>query len=389
MQRMCERHGGEACNVSRGIWSTLKDGRAVVGGAAVLCASLVMAGPASAETVFQALAPSETGPAFISCRNPFQTIGIVRKPEATLVYQTSPAGMEWQHRLPPMQSEYPQWYVDPDGAAAVVALSPQAGRVFLVTGQDDPVVMTGAVGAVDFQGNRVLIETASGTQGEDAPSRVRVYRIDSGRLVGDTTFHAEFGDDFRRFSIRLSGDGSFYYYLDSTMRPTAIDAVSGREIEFDWPAREMPIDDMLLYSKDRGYAVAGNKLYALGQGHEWHEVAIPDGTYAQSLVESGDSAIQPVMFPLGGWGVLHSGSGRWLIKKGRGASAIHSRGSVLTVVGLTADSNVVDVYDFSGLKPRLLRSIASRDLVNRSTTCANEHGILNYTDGKFVWHRMP
>ena len=192
----------------------------------IFCLGLLAFGPVHAETIYQALAPSTTGNAFISCRDPFHTIGIVREKRATIVYQTSPAGMEWQYRLPPMISEYPQWYVDPNGSAAVIALSPQVGRVFLVTGHREPIVINGGVGAVDFQGNRVLIETASG---ENAPSRIRVYDIDSGKMVGDTSFRVDYGDDFRRFSVRLSRDGQFYYYLDSMMRPTVRDVVSGKE----------------------------------------------------------------------------------------------------------------------------------------------------------------
>ena len=144
---------------------------------------------------------------------------------------------------------------------------------------------------------------------------------------------------------------------------------------------------MLLYSRDRGYVVANNTLYALGRNNEWNVIPVPGKTFADRLVESDDSSIQPVVFPFG-WGVFHTGSGQWLAQSERGGSSFYSRGSVLTVVNDTPELSAVRTYDFSGLKPRLLRSINGDNVVNRSTTCANEYGIINYENGDFVWHRM-
>lgn len=352
---------------------------------AVMMSCLLAFGSAEAEVIGHALIPNTSDGKFISCRNPFQALGIVRAEDATVVYQARPNGVQWEFRLPPMISEYDQYYVAPDGSAAVIALSPQVGRVFLVSGNHKPITIHGAVTAVDFQKSRVLIATVDR---ENAPYRVRVYQRDSGALVGDTSFEAEFGDDFRRFLIRLAGDGQSYYYVAQTpaggIMPVTRDVVTGQERVFDYEINGW-IEDMLLYSDDRGYMVIDGRVFALG---DRGLIPIPENDVVEPayyLVESDDNSIQAVR-GASGWGVFNTKSGNWVMAERQLASSLHSSGSILTVTSIHSNSGDVRTYDFSGLKPKLVRSI-SGSIVDKSLTCANAYGFMNYKDGHFVWYR--
>jgi len=175
---------------------------------------LLAFGAACGGVIERAGTPGAWDGKFISCHAPEAMLGVVRGTNATTVFQATPTGIAWKYVLPETTARYDQIWAAADGTAAVVALTINQGgasRNFYVS-RSGPVELNGGLVAVDFQGDLVLIVTA-GLKG-DLTYRARVFQRTPWRLVGDSTFAADFGDDFRRFSVRLAGDGQSYYYLD-------------------------------------------------------------------------------------------------------------------------------------------------------------------------------
>ncbi len=351
----------------------------------VCIAAFLIAGPASSAVLEHALVPNTTGGVFISCQNSTPVIAITRTANSTVVAQAGPSGVLWQHRLPQMNAEYDQYYVAPDGSAAVVALSQLVGNVYLVSGRRSPTILYGAVAAVDFQNNLVMIAHSDRERG---PLIVSVYQVDTGDLVGTTRFMPPRWDDFQQFSVRLSGDGSFYYYLDETQNLRAHNVLTGKPITLDV---RMPngIQDVLLRSRDHGYVIASGKIYAV-LGGELRQIETPivnKGSPAKPaqplhLVESTDRSIQPVVFHFG-WGISDVASGQWLAQSNEGELLSASNGTAIVV---HRHKGRVEVFGLTDSEPKSLRSavIGSR---SNALVCANAYGGMTFEKGQFIWHR--
>ena len=311
---------------------------------------------------------------------------MVRGATATTVFQATPTGIAWKNVLPQTTASYDQIWAAPDGTAVVVALTINQGgasRNFYVS-KSGPVEVNGGLVAVDFQGDRVLIVTA-GPKADHA-YRARVFQRTPWRLIGDSTFTADFGDDFRRFSVRLAGDGQSYYYLDGTMAPTLRDALTGQEIPFGFIVARGGIDDLLLSSEGDGFAVMGNRLYALRPNQTLDLVPVPGWQHVDGLVETGDPRLQVVRFA-NGWGVLDRQVRQWRMLSNAPVIAVHSQGSMITVVNSPAGKDSVEVFDFSGVMPALVAR-AEKPGPADSVVCANPFGYMSYSDGAFAWHRL-
>ena len=141
----------------------------------------------------------------------------------------------------------------------------------------------------------------------NGPYNVSIYRVDTGDRVGNTSFIRPNWENFRQFTVRLSGDGRFYYYLDDMQRLRLHDAVTGKPVFLD---AQLPqgIEDVLLRSRNSGYIIASGKLLAI-VGGDAEEVQTP--LLPLNLVDSTDPSIQPVNFHFG-WGVRDVASGEWL-----------------------------------------------------------------------------
>ena len=363
----------------------------------VALACLLASGESLSGVVAQARVPNTSGGATISCRNPVQTLGIVRTKDSTRIFQARPDGIHWQIDLPPMIAEHDQYWMAPDGAAAVVAISTHAdtAEAFLVTGHHKAIEIDGVVLSVDFQGDLALVATvdhrAAGAlaANEDpetnAGTRIRVYSLSSGKLVGDTWFADAVPLIMKEFYVRLSGDGRHYYYVANISgREMAVvrDVVSGQKHEWGYSIAGS-INDMLMYSQSRGHVVRGGKVYRLG-GRELIPVQPNDDVGAvDRLVESVDRSIQAVTG--NGWGVFDTSTGSW-IATGKGSS-LHSSKWGLTVVDMSIDSKSVRTYDFPGMEPRLVRSSSGETLDARTLVCANAFGFMKYRSGAFIWHK--
>lgn len=323
---------------------------------------------------------------FISCHAPEATLGVVRGTTATTVFQATPTGIAWKYVLPETTAIYDQIWAAPDGTGAVVALTIDQGgasRNFYVA-KSGPVEVNGGLVAVDVQGDRVLIVTA-GPKGDHA-YRARVFQRTPWRLVGDSTFAADFGDDFRRFSVRLAGDGQSYYYLDGAMAPNLRDAVTGQQMPLGAAFPRGGIDDLLLDSSADGFVVAGNQLYVLGPDHAMTLIPTPDRQPVESLVETEAPGLQAVRFAYG-WGMLDRAAKRWLKVSSDPVSSIQSNGVMLTVVNSPAGKDSIEVFDFSGRSPTLVGN-ASSPAAAQAVACVNPFGYMRYVDGAFEWHRL-
>lgn len=326
------------------------------------------------------------GGKFISCDAPDATLGVVRGARSTMVYQTSANGIDWRYTLPETVANYDRIWAAPDGKSAVVAVTIHrrgASRNFYVS-KGGPVEVDGGLVAVDYQGDRVMIVTTAPRVAN--AYRVRLYERSPWRLIGDSTFTSDFGDGFRRFSVRLTRDGQSYYYLDGAMAPTVRDALTGQEIPLGFAFAPGGIDDLLLYSEGDGFAIMGNRLYALRPNQSLDLVPVPGKQHVDSLVETGDSRLQMVRFAYG-WGVLDRQARRWRMVSDDPVSALHSHGTMLTVVNSPAGKDSVEVFDFAGNAPVLIAQ-AEKPGIAKSVVCANPFGYMSYVDGAFAWHRF-
>ena len=347
---------------------------------------LLLFGTACADVIERDSIPGVWDGKFISCHAPDATVGVVRGTRSTTVYQTTSKGIEWKYTLPQMMAKSDQIWAAPDGKSAVVAMTihqEEARRNFYVS-KDGPVEINGGLVAVDYQGDRVMIVTAPPRAASGY--RVRLFERSPWRLIGDSTFNADFGDDFRRFSVRLTRDGQSYYYLDGAMVPTVRDSLTGQETPFGFAVAPGGIDDLLLYSEGDGFAVMGDRLYALRPNQTLDLIPVPGRQHVDSLVETGDSRLQVVRFAYG-WGVFNRQARRWEMVSDDPIKAIHSQGSMLTVVNSPAGKDSVEVFDFSGSSPALIAQ-AEKPGPADSVVCANPFGYMSYSDGAFAWHRL-
>jgi hypothetical protein len=330
----------------------------------------------------------------VDCSNPHRNLGVVRAPRSTMVFQTSPHGMEWRHSLPEMEFTSDRYFMAPDGSGVVVGVSPASS--FLVAGELGVREVDGAVLAVDYQGDRVLVVTSTGGDpgsGEmevDVISglRARVFDMRSGALVGDSRFNDAIPVMGSEFIARLSEDGSFYYYVERDAagkeRPVLRDVQSGKKELLDV---EVPgsVEDMMMYSRTLGYVIADERIYSIGRGQV---VPVADnqavgGVYR--LIESSDPSIQAVK-GREGWGVFDAGTGEWILT-GVGSSISFS-GPRLVVVDTSVDSRGIRVWDFSGVEPKLLvDSRPGRALNEKSLVCASPFGFMTFEHGQLQWHR--
>lgn len=357
---------------------------------------LLMPGPAFSGVVAQAGVPNLFDGKTISCRNPSKVLGIVRNEGSTVVFQARPTGIHWKFELPAMVYDYDQYFMAPDGSAAVVAISPELA--YLVSGNRAPKKITGAILAVDFQRDSVLVATADDKNGAVANTdpeavsgtRVRVFETDTGKLRGDTWFSDTVPAIMKQFYVRLSGDGQSYYYIHRTGSggevPVSRDVASGEKQTVS-SRTKVPgsIDDMMLYSSSRGYLLISGKIYATAQAGLVPVYHNDEVGAVHQLVESADSSMQPVVGD-GGWGAFDTATGAWIIA-GEGSS-LHSTDAGLTVEDISVDSRSVKTYDFSGAQPRLIRAITPGGALDGKTlACANAFGFMEYKNGEFKWHR--
>jgi hypothetical protein len=341
----------------------------------------------------------------ISCANPQRVLGVVRTADAITVFQAGPAGVRWKVGLPPLAAERIDVNFAPDGSAAVVSQSIRGAtpRGFLVTGRGEPIRIDGGVGIVDFQGRNALVATQV-PAGNETPTgtRVRVYDLHSGELLGDSSFQDELWsthDSYQQFMLRLAEDGRAYYYIRSTR--SAGDELVVRDVESgallavhdNHPAiptlvgnaiPHVGIHDALLYA-DRGYMVAGGKLYAI-EGNGLVAIETPEALgWPSSLVESADAARQVVVGDRG-WGVLDARSGRWLLVEPGGYATVLPGEREVTVVDMSLHAPGIRTYDVSAPQPGMTRSRAG-PIDREAFLCANAFGYLSRGDGGFQWHR--
>lgn len=360
----------------------------------VIAASILMSWQVMAEVVERAGAPSNSHGKTISCHNPRRNLGIVRTPEQTTVFQTSPHGVEWRYSVPAMEFKSDRYYLAPNGSAAVIGVSPVS--TFLVTEKLGPLEIKGALLGADFQQGQVLIATALESNSRSAEGnaeaisgiRVRVLDLHSGALLSDTEFTDVVPAIDSEFLVRLSGDGEFYYYIRRADRgnevPVLRDIASGVEEVLDVPIPGF-IDDIMMYTRRDGYVVIDERIYSINPDGI---VPIPSsnkvgGVYR--LVESDDRSIQAVE-GREGWGVFDTATLDWVLT-GEGSS-ISFIGSRLTVVDVSVDSRGIRSFDFSGVKPRLIRSDRPGKALNgRTLVCANEFGFMSVEPTGLRWHR--
>ncbi len=347
---------------------------------------MLLFGTANAGVIERAGSPGVWDGKFISCHAPGAALGVVRGAQSTTVYQATAEGINWKYTLPQTVAQSDQIWAAPDGKGVVVAVTTHqqgASRNFYVS-KDGPAEVKGGLVAVDYQGDRVMIVTAA--PGAANGYRVRLYERSPWRLVGDSTFTVDFGDDFRRFSVRLARDGQSYYYLDAAMAPVLRDALTGQEIPFGFAVAPGGIDDLLLSSEGDGFAVMGNRLYALHPNQTVDLVPVPGRRNVDSLGETGDPRMQVVRFAYG-WGVLDRHARQWRMVSDAPVIAVHSQGSMLTVVNSPAGKDSVEVFDFSGNAPTRV-ALAEKPGPAGSVVCANPFGYMSYTNGGFAWHRL-
>ncbi|MCJ0826489.1 hypothetical protein MQC88_11095 [Luteimonas sp. 50] len=347
---------------------------------------LLACGAACGGVIERAGTPGAWGGKFISCHAPEATLGVVRGARSTTVYQATAKGIDWKYVLPQTVGKSDQIWAAPDGKGAVIAVTMHqkgSSRNFHVS-EAGPVEVDGGLVAVDYQADRVMIVTSAPRLAHTY--RVRVFERSPWKLVGDSTFTSDFGDGFRRFSVRLTRDGQSYYYLDGAMAPTVRDAIAGQEVPLGFEFAPGGIDDLLLYSDADGFAVMGNRLYALRPNHALEVVPVPGRQYVDSLLETGDARLQPVRFAYG-WGMLDRQARRWRMVSDDPVSAIHSQGAMLTVVNSPVGKDSVEVFDFSGSTPALVAT-ADKPGPAQAVVCANPYGYMRYADGAFSWHRL-
>lgn len=361
--------------------------------------------PALAGVFGGALDLDASGGVRISCANPQRVLGTVRTADAITVFQAGPAGVRWKVELPPLARERVDVNFAPDGSAAVISQSvgPGAPRGFLVNGRGEPIQIDGGVGIVDFQGRNVLIAThVPATDKTPTGTRVRVYNLDSGEMLGESGFQDELWathDADQQFMLRLAEDGRTYYYIRWTRSAgdelVVRDVVTGaiRAIHDNSPTAQAVVDnrianagihDALLYA-DRGYMIAGGKLLAI---EDTGRVAIetPEAMgWPSALVESSDAARQVVVGDRG-WGVLDTPSGRWLMVEPGGYASVLPGEREVTVVDMSLHTPGIRAYDVSVPRPVMARSLAG-PIDREAFLCANAFGYLSRGDGRIQWHR--
>ena len=349
--------------------------------AAAVFASIVHAG-----VVEKAGIPNTTDGKLLSCSSPKGTLGIVRGEGGTTVFHSSPRGVEWSHRLPAMKSRYDHFWIAPDGERAVISISVNEGDEssnYFVSGTKKIEIKGGLV-AVDFQGSYVLVVTT--IAGSEDGYRARIYDSHPWRLIGDSTFSSAFGEDFRRFAVRLSEDGRSYYYIDRDKKPYVRDASSGQQIPFRYQLPRGGLDDLLLKTEKEGVAVAGNSLWLLGE-RQSRKITLPQNTAVDALVETGSDHLLAVRFAYG-WGTFNLDSGQWHVVTNEPVAAIHGTGKALTVVSGPPGNRKIGAYDLSGNTPLLLGAMAVQGDAER-IACANRFGYMTYSGDSFQWESIP
>lgn len=371
-------------------------------------AMLLALGPAIAGSYGQAFVIDTSGRGVqISCANPHRALGTVRTNSATTVFQAGPAGVRWQFQLPPMATEFDYSWFAPDGGAAVVALSVRAAsaKAFLLTGDYLPVEIDGPLMDVDFQPGRVLVASNMLDAGESDATRVRVYDLASGDVLGDSMFADDLAfevthDADKQFIVRLSADGRYYYYIrwtrDAGDELVVRDVATGDlEASYDTDInagtvdaglRVTNINDALLYADGRGYMVSGGGLFRIDGADFTPIETTPAIGWAAELVESRDGTLQAVV-GRNGWGIFDIVGGQWLMnERVRYHMNLRWGDAGLVVIDQSLGAAGLKVYDVSGGQPRLTRSVVDKRLSqHQSLVCINAYGFLAYQDDKQHW----
>jgi len=316
----------------------------------------------------------------MSCDNPFKTMAVVRAKSATTVFQSSPKGIAWQVKLPPMQSDFDRYWLAPDGDGAVVAVSMSAGgKAYLVLPRHKPVEV-----AVDFQPGLVLVATEG-----DAPGvRIRVFNRRTGAVVGDSVVKDVPGDGFRRFLFRLTEDGRAYYYLGLNETggevPVVRNVVDGTRypLGFVVPGQ---VEDMVLQSLDSGVLAVSGNAYVVKNNQVSKVPANTAVGWIDQVMEPNGSPIHAVKGQRG-WGVVNPETGAWLMSSPGGGHLYVGEAGVAMIdnssrsVGMTS-------HQFSGIKPAKTWPRRQISGAAPEIACVNVFGAMTYENGKFIWNR--
>lgn len=362
--------------------------------------AMITCGMAHAGSIPRSGIPNTTGGVAMSCSDPEKFLVVKRLENSTDVLQLGPKGKNWHVQLPRMNAEYDQYYLSPDGTAAVIITSPNDGEAYLVTGNSGATpIADGYVSSVDFQHGKVLVATGTFQNGrKQEVTRVRIYDLHSGKMTADIRFNDVTQQSvYRGWTFKLTEDGKAFYYLQQAMAGipgglTIRDAMTGKKrmqslVLDDGSNLKGEIVDVAMMSESRGHLVANiGNLYALSP-HGLEPIPIPESIgRVEHIVQSSRTPLQGIIGSAG-WGIRNSESGRWtLIEKGFGVH-LQAGGDAWTVVDQHMHSAGIRVYDMSttsARKTRNLRGIVGDD---QTLVCANAYGAMRYEDGKFNWHQ--
>lgn len=353
------------------------------------CVAVSVAGvllcQATAGVVGHAGLPRSASGVAMSCDHPFKTIAVVRAKSATTVFQSTPKGIAWQVKLPPMQGDFDQYWMAPDGDGAVVAVSmSDGGRAYLVSPSHKPVEVAGVLSAVDFQPGLVLVATEG-----DAPGiRIRVFNRTDGAVVGDSVVKDVPGDGFRRFLFRLTEDGRAYYYLALNETggevPVVRNVADGKRypLGFVVPGQ---VEDLVLQSLDSGVLAVSGNAYVVKNNRVSKVPANSAVGWIDQVMEPNGSGIHAVKGQRG-WGVLNPETGAWLMSAPGGGHLYVGEAGVAMIdnssrsVGMTS-------YQFSGMKPAKTWPHRQISGAAPEIACVNVFGAMTYENGKFIWNR--
>lgn len=349
-----------------------------------VAASVIGAFESTAGVVGHAgIPPSPSGVA-MSCDNPSKTIAVVRAKSATTVIQSTPAGVAWQVRLPPMQSAYDQYWIAPDGDGAVVAVSMSAvGKAFLVSPGHKSVEVEGVLSAVDFQPGLVLVATEG-----DAPGvRIRVFNRRTGTVVGDSVVKDVPGDGFRRFLFRLTDDGRAYYYLGLNETggevPVVRNVVDGTRYQLGFVVPGQ-VEDMVLQSLDSGVLAVSGNAYVVKNNQVSKVPANSVVGWIDQIMEPNGSAIHAVKGQRG-WGVVDPETASWLISAPGGGHLYVGEAGVAMIDNSSPTFGMTS-YQFSGVKPAKTWPRRQISGAAPEIACVNVFGAMTYEHGEFLWN---
>ena len=361
---------------------------------------MIACGVAHASVIPRSGIPNTTGGVVMSCFDSEKFLVVKRLEHSTDVLQLGPKGTNWRVQLPKMKAEYDQYYLSPDGVAAVIATSPNDGEAYLVTEKYGATpIAEGYVSSVDFQHGKALVATGTFHNGSKQDiTRVRIYDLHSGKMTGDISFTDVTQESvYRSWTFKLTEDAKAFYYLQQAQAgiPGGLairNATTGKKrmqslVLDDGSNLKGEIVDVAMRSESRGHLVANiGNLYAVSpQGLVPTQVPESIGR-VDRIVQSERTPLQGVIGSTG-WGVRNPESGRWaLIEKGFGIS-LQAGADAWTALDQHMQSTGIRVYDMSAAAARKTRNLTGIVGDDQTLVCANAYGAMRYENGKFKWHQ--